>query len=130
MSNKEKPEIGSITWCDLTVPDAESVKDFYSKVIGWKPDAVSMGDYNDYSMVAPESGKVAAGVCHTRGVNAKLPPQWLIYITVADVDKSAEQCVQSGGEVIVEPKSMSGYGRYCVIKDPAGAVCALFQPDK
>lgn len=129
MSDKEKPEIGSITWCDLTIKDAEIVKDFYSQVVGWKPEAVTMGEYNDYSMVAPESDKVAAGVCHARGVNAKLPPQWLIYITVKDVMKSAELCEDLGGEVIVPVKKISNYGTFCVIKDPAGAVCALFQPD-
>jgi predicted enzyme related to lactoylglutathione lyase len=129
MSEKQKPEIGSITWCDLTVPNAEEVRDFYSKVVGWIPDPVSMGDYNDFSMIAPESGKVAAGVCHTKGTNAKLPPQWLIYIAVEDIDKSAKQCEQLGGKIIVEPKNMSGYGRYCVIQDPAGAVCALFKPE-
>lgn len=129
MSNSEKPEIGSITWCDLTIPNAESVKDFYSKVIGWKPEAVSMGDYNDYSMVAPESGKVAAGVCHSRGVNSSLPPQWLIYITVKDVVQSAQLCEDLGGEVMVPVKKIGNYGTYCVIKDPAGAVCALFKPE-
>lgn len=128
MSKSEKPEIGSITWCDLTIPDADGVKDFYSRVIGWKPEAVSMGEYNDYSMVAPESGKVAAGVCHTRGVNANLPPQWLIYITVEDVEKSAKICEEAGGKVLVPIKRISNYGNYCVISDPAGAVCALFQP--
>ena len=128
MSKQEKPEIGSITWIDLTVPNAEEVKDFYSKVVGWKSNPVSMGDYNDFSMIAPESGKVASGICHTKGVNAKLPPQWLVYITVENVDESAEVCKNNGGEIIVEAKNMGNYGRYCVIKDPAGAVCALFQP--
>jgi len=129
MNEKEKPEIGSITWCDLTVPNAVEVKDFYAKVVGWTPEGLSMGDYDDFTMIAPESGKVAAGVCHTRGSNAKLPAQWLIYITVDDVDKSAESCIQLGGKVIVEPKNMPGYGRFCVIQDPAGAVCALFKPE-
>jgi len=129
MSEKQKPEIGSITWCDLTVPNAEEIKDFYEKVVGWIPDPVSMGDYNDFSMIAPESGKVAAGVCHSRGGNAKLPPQWLLYIAVKDVDESAKQCERLGGKIILEPKNMSGYGRYCVIQDPAGAVCALFKPE-
>ena len=128
MSEQEKPEIGSITWIDLTVPNAEEVKDFYSKVVGWKSNPVSMGDYNDFSMIAPESGKVASGICHTKGVNSKLPPQWLVYITVQNVDESAKTCKNNGGEIIVEPKNMGNYGRYCVIKDPAGAVCALFQP--
>jgi predicted enzyme related to lactoylglutathione lyase len=129
MNEKQKPELGSITWCDLTVSNADEVKDFYSKVVGWIPDPVSMGDYDDFSMIAPESGKVAAGVCHTKGTNAKLPPQWLIYITVQDVDKSVEQCILLGGKVIAEPRTIPGYGRYCVIQDPAGAACALFKPE-
>ena len=49
-------------------------------------------------------------------------------IATASVDKSAERCTQLGGRVRVEPKSMGSYGRYCVIEDPAGAVCALFEP--
>lgn len=124
-----KPEIGSITWCDLTVPNAEEVKTFYEKVIGWKADPVSMGDYDDYSMIAPESNKIAAGICNAKGINAKLPPQWLIYITVENVDTSAQTCLELGGRVLVEPKTISNYGRFCVIQDPAGAVCALFKPE-
>ncbi len=124
-----KPEIGSITWCDLTVPDAEEIKSFYEKVVGWKSNPVSMGDYDDYSMIAPESNKIAAGICNAKGINAKLPPQWLIYITVEDVDKSSELCVQLGGKVISEPKTIPSYGRFCVIQDPASAVCALFKPE-
>lgn len=127
MSN-EKPEIGAITWFDLTVPNAEEVRDFYSKVVGWKPSPVSMGDYDDYNMNAPESDTAAAGICHARGGNAGLPPQWLIYITVANVDESAQRCVELGGKIISGPKDIGGYGRFCVIQDPAGAVAALFAP--
>jgi predicted enzyme related to lactoylglutathione lyase len=124
-----KPEIGSITWCDLTVPNAVELKQFYEKVVGWKADPVSMGDYDDYSMITPESKKIAAGICNAKGINAKLPPQWLIYITVEDVDKSVETCKTLGGIIIVEPKTIPNYGRYSVIQDPAGAVCALFKPE-
>ena len=90
MSNSSKPEVGSITWFDLTVPDAEKVKDFYSKVIGWKSAPVSMGDYNDFNMNSPESGKTNAGICHKRGGNAHLPSQWMIYITVKSAEASAK----------------------------------------
>lgn len=126
MSNK-KPEVGTITWFDLTVPNAEKVRDFYSKVVGWKPSPVSMGDYNDYTMNTPGSGNTVSGVCHARGSNAGLPAQWIIYITVEDVDKSSQQCVEMGGKIISGPKEISGYGKICVIQDPAGAVAALFE---
>lgn len=128
MDDKVKPEVGSITWFDLTVPDAEKVKDFYNKVVGWKSATVSMGDYNDFNMNSPESGKTNAGICHKRGTNAQLPSQWLIYITVKSSAESARLCEENGGKVLVGPKEMGGYGRYCVIEDPAGAVCALFEP--
>jgi predicted enzyme related to lactoylglutathione lyase len=128
MSNKEKTEVGSITWFDLTVQNAEVVKDFYSKVVGWKAAPVSMKGYNDFNMNSPESKQTRAGICHQRGANAHLPSQWLIYITVKSADESARLCSENGGRILVGPKEMSGYGRYCVIEDPAGAVCALFEP--
>lgn len=127
MSNEEKPEIGSITWFDLTVPNAEEVRDFYSKVVGWKSSPVSMGEYDDFAMIAPGSEKVASGICYKRGTNKDLPSQWLIYITVADLDKSLEECRSNGGKVLGKIKNMGESARYCVIEDPAGAVCVLFQ---
>ncbi|NIR47682.1 VOC family protein [candidate division KSB1 bacterium] len=128
MSQSEKPEVGTISWTDLTIENAEDVNVFYSKVVGWKSEPVDMGGYNDYNMNAPQSGKPMVGICHARGSNADLPPQWLVYITVEDVDESAKRCVELGGKVLVEPKGMAGYGRYCVIQDPAGAVAALYTP--
>ena len=128
MTKSKTPLIGAVTWRDLTVPNAEEVKDFYAQVVGWKTEPVSMGDYDDFSMNLPENGETVAGICHARGVNAMLPPQWLITITVESVETSAERCKELGGKVLVGPKSMGEYGTYCVIQDPAGAVAALLQP--
>lgn len=126
MSEPQQPEVGTIGWTDLTVDDADGVRDFYREVVGWKPSPVSMGDYSDYTMETPASGTAVAGVCHARGTNAGLPAQWLIYIVVADVEASARRCRELGGEVLVGPKQTGGQGTYCVIRDPAGAVAALF----
>ncbi len=122
-----KIEIGSVTWNDLTVPNAEEVRNFYNKVVGWKHEAVEMNGYSDFSMLTPVEGKAVAGVCHAKGVNAGLPPQWLIYITVEDIDLSIKNCLELGGSVIAGPQKMGEQGKYCVIKDPAGAAVALFQ---
>ena len=94
-------------------------------VVGWKPSEVKMGDYADYSMNEPASGSTVAGVCHARGENANLPPVWLIYITVANLDESIARCRKLGGTVLSGPRDMGSYGRLAVIKDPAGAVAAL-----
>jgi len=126
MSN-EKHEIGSITWIDLTIPNAEEIKDFYNKVVGWKPEPLSMGEYNDFVMNTPETKTATAGICHSLGGNAGLPKQWLIYITVENIDESIQSCIKLGGKIIGELKNYAGMGRYCIIQDPAGAVCALFE---
>ena len=122
--NPLKP--GQIGWIDLTVPDAETLRLFYGKVVGWKSDAVAMDGYNDYCMAPPGSHVPVAGICHARGENAALPPQWLIYITVADLDRSLKDCQTLGGQVVVPAREMGG-GRFAVIRDPTGAVSALFQ---
>jgi predicted enzyme related to lactoylglutathione lyase len=119
-------EPGKIGWIDITVDDAEGLRDFYANVTGWEPEAVDMGEYADFSMKMPGSGMPAAGICHARGSNAELPRQWLIYITVADAEASATACLEHGGKVLVGPKSM-GDARFAVIEDPSGAVAALYQ---
>ena len=129
MARAKTPAIGTITWRDLTVKRATKVRDFYARVVGWKTSEVDMGGYSDYCMIASGSGETVAGVCHARGSNTDLPPQWLMYITVKDVDRSAAQCRKLGGKVLVKPRPMAG-GRFCVIRDPAGAVCALYSPPR
>ena len=130
MSTPETPRFGSIIWTDLTVPKAEEIRDFYSKVVGWTITPVSMGNYADFQMNAPSTGEAVAGICHSRGVNAGLPPQWLVYISVDDIDGCVERCKALGGSILVEPRPMGTHGTFCVIKDPAGAVAALFCPAK
>jgi predicted enzyme related to lactoylglutathione lyase len=127
MSNPERPPDGVILWTDLTVPDAEAIRDFYSEVAGWDSSPVDMDGYEDFNMCGP-GGEPIAGICHARGKNVGLPAQWLIYVIVSDLDGKAERCKKLGGEVLVAPKGMGTHGRYCVIRDPAGAVCALFEP--
>ncbi|MCC6803452.1 MAG: VOC family protein [Anaerolineae bacterium] len=114
--------MGKIIWTDLTVPNADEVRGFYAAVTGWKPEHVEMGDYN---MLATD-GTPSAGVCRADGVNANLPPQWLIYITVADLDASIAECQRLGGSIIDGPRA-AGNNRMCVIRDPVGAVAALYE---
>lgn len=78
LATERTPSIGRIAWVDLTVGDAELIGDVYAKVTDSRPAPVDMGDYADYTMLDAAGGP-AAGVCHARGPNADLPPQWMIY---------------------------------------------------
>ena len=120
-------DVGRVGWIDMTVENASETRDFYAAVVGLVPEPVSMGDYDDYCMATPDEGKTVAGICHARGPNEGIPPQWMIYITVADLDASIARCRDLGGELVFGPKDQ-GPARFCVIRDPAGAVAALYQP--
>lgn len=115
---------GPILWHDLTVPDAAAVRDFYQRVMGWTHAPVEMGGYADFNMLPAAGAAPLAGICHQRGANAKIPPAWLVYFQVNDLDASLAACAAGGGSVIDGPRGKPGQ-RFAVIRDPAGAVCAL-----
>jgi predicted enzyme related to lactoylglutathione lyase len=128
MSDPSPPApVGAIGWADLTVADAEGVRDFYAAVVGWAPTPLAMGDYEDYVMQAPGAPGPQAGICHARGVNAGLPPTWLMYVTVADLAASLAACEARGGAVVAGPRAAGGGAAFAVVRDPAGAVVALYQ---
>ena len=118
--------IGAITWMDITVPEADGLRDFYKNVVGWTTMDISMGDYNDYCMVSPTDNVVRSGICHAAGSNAGMPAAWIMYINVANLDESIAKVIAGGGEVVNGPRKMGEKARYCIIKDPAGAFCGLF----
>jgi uncharacterized protein len=122
----EKPKPGTVGWMDLTVPDADRVRDFYAAVAGWQVLPVEMDGYNDYCMMPPGTDTPAAGICHRRGDNANIPSQWLIYINVPDIAAAIRACEANGGKVVAPLREMGG-GRMAIIQDPAGAIAALFQ---
>ncbi len=72
--------------------NAEEVKTFYQRDIGWQVEEVSMGGYNDYAMTSAKTGEAIR-----------------VYVM----------------QVVTKVKPM-GSDRYAVIKDPAGAVCAIY----
>lgn len=123
------PQPGTVSWFDLTVKNADAVKDFYRAVAGWAVVPIAMGGYDDYCMMPPGSKKPAGGICHKRGPNSDLPSQWLIYITVPNLAASLRACVKQGGR-IVRPSTSMGGAKMAVVRDPAGAVAALYQPEK
>ena len=120
-----QPELGKIGWCDLTIENADEVRDFYKQVVGWSHSDVGMGEYSDYCMMPAGSDAPTCGICHARGPNADVPTAWIVYFTVENLEQSLEQVTARGGEQIGDIRSAGG--KFCLIRDPAGAICALYQ---
>ncbi|HEY4538919.1 MAG TPA: VOC family protein [Faecalibacter sp.] len=124
---KKTNHFGKILWSDLTVENAEEIKNFYKEVVGWDEKHVPMKDgeedYVDYGMGCNEEG--VAGICHKRGRNRAIPSQWIMYIQVEDVAHSLNKVLELGGKLIHEARKKDGSYFYVIVEDPAGAVFGL-----
>jgi predicted enzyme related to lactoylglutathione lyase len=57
-----------------------------------------------------------------------VPPNWLAYVAVPDVDATAKRATELGGKLLREPEDIPTIGRFAVVADPQGAVLCAFQP--
>ena len=127
MSDEKGMPIGTVGWFDLTVADADGLRTSTARSPAGASNWCRWATTTTTSTINREGG-VVSGICHARGPNTGLPPRWLAYVTVADLEASLAACSARGGKVIAGPRSLGEYGTFCVICDPAGAHMALLQP--
>ena len=120
-------KLGQIGWIDLTVQDAEGVRDFYAAVAGWTHVDVEVEGHSDYAMVPPGAADPAAGICHQLGANANIPSQWLMYITVLDLPRAITEATGRGGVLVDGPREDGQGNSFAVLRGLAGEVFALWQ---
>jgi predicted enzyme related to lactoylglutathione lyase len=119
---------GAIWWSELLTRDVAAAKAYYATVCGWTFDEMPMGDttYN----VAKMGEKMVAGIMDIGAAEGMedLPPLWITYLAVDDVDHAAEQTGAGGGEVVRAPWEIPGIGRIAMLKDPSGAIVGIMKP--
>ena len=119
---------GKFTWYELLTSDTSAAADFYAKVIGWKPAPQgSAADPMHYTVFETAAGGVA-GLMKIPPDAAGMPPSWVGYVSVDDVDAYAEKFVAAGGTIRRPPDDIPGVGRFAAVGDPQGAHLCLFKP--
>jgi predicted enzyme related to lactoylglutathione lyase len=118
-------EIGTMCWADLTTGDPERAKEFYESLFGWKIGAVE-GYPPDY-LVIRNGEKPIAGIPPADYEDPNVPPQWMLFFRVGDVDAVAAKAKEMGGGERLAPLSM-GKLRLAVLTDPEGAAFSIIQP--
>ena len=119
---------GMFMWNELATPDPEACKTFFSDVLGWtSQDMPVPGDDSGATYTVWKVGDTTVGgMLKMEGPKWEgIPPHWLSYIEVDDVDAAMAKVPQAGGNVLVAPMDIPDIGRFGVIADPTGAVVAL-----
>lgn len=127
---KSPPSVqGTYVWHEIYSPDAEAAQKFYSDLIGWKMKSMDMGPSGEYRMFG-RGRKDVGGAVSTKAPPFKgMPPHWLTYIGVDDVDATCKQAKKLGAKVMMEPMNVPP-GRMAVLTDPQGAAFAVFTPSR
>jgi predicted enzyme related to lactoylglutathione lyase len=129
MSERTQYTPGTFSWTDLTTTDQEAAKAFYSGLFGWTAEDVPVGEGMTYSMMRVDGKSVAAISPQPQMMrDAGAPPTWNSYITVADVDATADKAKELGANVVSDPFDVMDAGRMAVLQDPQGAFFMLWQP--
>ena len=118
------PPVGEFSWNELLTSDEDGAAKFYTEIFGWQT-ADFPGGGVKYTLFK-KGGKEVAGLMK-RPIE-QMPPHWLGYVTVADVDATAKRAGEAGGQVMMPPLDVPTVGRIAVLQDPQGVAVGIFQP--
>lgn len=126
MSNTTQIQAGEFCWNELMTPDTKKAQDFYTALLGWTTQDHAMGDMTYTIFMSGDKG--VGGMMQTPKDQAhQIPPHWMSYICVEDVEKTLEKAKNLGATVKVPVTNVPDMGRFIVMQDPTGAHIAFWQ---
>ena len=120
------PMNGEFCWNELATPDVKSAKEFYGKLLGWQFSEVDAGGMT-YTMMKSKNDNFGGIWQIPTEQKNEIPPHWMGYILVEDVEKTLEDAVKLGATVKMPVTNVGDFGRFVLIIDPTGAHIAFWQ---
>jgi uncharacterized protein len=115
------------TWYELMTTDTAGAKAFYASVMGWGDQTPPQSPI-PYTLFTAGSVPVAGMMDLPESAKAMgIPPNWLGYVAVEDIDAAAAKATGLGATIQVGPMDIPNVGRFCCLSDPQGAVISLFR---
>src|SRR5581483_7020441 len=109
---------GTFCWADLYTPDSAKASAFYKAVFGWE---LTVGENDKSGYLHIKNGAdFIGGVPPAHVIPPGVPPHWMLYFFVTDVDASTKKAADMGAKVLMGPMSIEHVGRMSVINDPQG----------
>jgi predicted enzyme related to lactoylglutathione lyase len=122
---EKAPEVGEASWHELMTTDAPAAMKFYSEIFGWRPsETMDMGSMGKYYMFNRPHGMIG-GMMNKPPEMAHVPPHWMIYFRVSDIDAAVERIKANGGRILNWPMEVPGGAWIVNAVDPQGAAFSL-----
>ena len=120
---------GTIHWTELMTSDVEAAKSYYGDICGWEFETNNMPSGEAYT-IARIRGEMAVGIMSLSDIpgGEHIPPHWLSYLAVKDVDDAVARTRAAGGTINRDCFDIPDVGRIAIVTDPTGAVIGLMTP--
>lgn len=120
---------GVFCWVELSTPDPDAAKAFYTGLFGWELEDRPIVSGGIYSMLQLDGKNVTALSSMPPDMQAQgLPAFWSSYVNHSNVDSVAENILAAGGTVLFPPMDVMEYGRMALGQDPTGTPFGVWQP--
>jgi predicted enzyme related to lactoylglutathione lyase len=118
---------GRFVWYGLMTTDIAAARTFYAKVMGWSTQDASPPGGAYFLFFAGKS--LVSGLMELPADARAMgvPPNWIGYVAVDDVDAAAARLVALGGTVHIPPTDAPGISRFAIVSDPQRARFVLLK---
>jgi predicted enzyme related to lactoylglutathione lyase len=112
---------GAFCWNELYTPDMDASSAFYGGLFGWT--LTPFESSPDPYLIIMNGDKANGGI---RGLaEPSMPPNWLVYFAVDDIDAGLAKVEELGGTKMMGPIDI-GVAKIGIVQDPQGAAFALY----
>jgi uncharacterized protein len=112
---------GAFCWNELYTSDLDGAQGFYGGLFDWEWSEFEQSP--EPYFVVMNRGRGNGGA---RGLaQPGMPPNWLVYFAVEDIDAGVTRVGELGGETMMGPMDI-GIAKIAIVRDPQGAVFALY----
>jgi uncharacterized protein len=127
---------GVVSWFELATPEPEAAKDFYAALFGWRfnqegnyavlthgPHTLGgvvklEGDWEDHAFLA--------AIGQAPEEKWEVPPHWMIYFAVRDIDACLRRAEAIGARISARPDTLHTFGQFAVVRDPQSTYFCVF----
>ncbi|MFG5408104.1 VOC family protein [Piscinibacter sakaiensis] len=115
-------------WYELMTSDPAAAAAFYTGVVGWQAADSGMPGV-DYTVLSAGPSMIAGLMALPEHLVAEgVPPHWIGYVGVDDVDAKTAELQRLGGQLHKAPEDIPGVGRFAVRTAPRSACSAASRP--
>lgn len=115
-------EPATFCWNELNTRDAEVARDFFRDLLGWTYEENTDSEA-PYFIIQNEE-RSNGGMLQMTEDWEGVPPHWMVYFAVSDLDRGAERVQELGGALRHGPFD-TPMGRMAMVTDPEGAAFHL-----